>query len=204
MDIDADRCRSAADSETVSVDSEEYPLLDMECLHMHGHAYHHCCWLHRSSMTMFTGDATGTVLKSLDSYPVVLSSPTQFDPAAWMDSLSRVEVIAPQRLCPAHFECSEGPDVMAALNALRRQIVGYCRIGSDDELPGTEEACVPFIVDRLCTMIRENAKADGVELKVSDEDLSRLVVLPVAAKGILYRLKKKGLWAPEPKAEEAE
>ncbi len=73
-----------------------------------GHARHHYCVYDPSSAGVFTGDTFGLAYPqcaNAANLPLILpsSTPTQFDPEAWQQSLRRIHDLAPKRLYVTHY-----------------------------------------------------------------------------------------------------
>jgi glyoxylase-like metal-dependent hydrolase (beta-lactamase superfamily II) len=72
-----------------------------------GHARHHLCYWDETSRGWFTGDAFGLCLRELHTAdgPTVLptTSPSQFDPLAFHDTVARLLARHPRAVYPTHF-----------------------------------------------------------------------------------------------------
>jgi len=121
--IDPGRIRQMEDGETVSLAGRQ-----LEFRHTRGHAEHHFCIWDETSLGWFSGDMFGV------SYPwcrcrsgdFVLPSttPSQFDPAAYLASLDLLGSYAPQRLYLTHYGALDYS--LAKAQSLARQIHAYC------------------------------------------------------------------------------
>lgn len=123
--VDARRVRQVEDGETVSLAGR--PL---QFRHTRGHAEHHFCVWDEASRGWFSGDMFGVSYRwcRLPGGDFVLPSttPNQFDPAAYRDSLDLLCGYAPERLYLAHY--GELAYSAAKADLLRAQIHDYCEI----------------------------------------------------------------------------
>ena len=121
--IDANRMRLIEDGETVSLAGRQ-----LQFRHTRGHAEHHFCIWDEASRGWFSGDMFGV------SYPwcrlpagdFVLPSttPSQFDPEAYLASLELLGSYAPQRMYLTHYGALDYSAAKAQL--LAHQINAYC------------------------------------------------------------------------------
>jgi glyoxylase-like metal-dependent hydrolase (beta-lactamase superfamily II) len=129
--IEAARIRQMGDGERVSLAGRS-----LEFRHTRGHAEHHFCLWDAASRGWFSGDMFGV------SYPwcryadgdFVLPSttPSQFDPEAYLTSLALLASYSPQRVYLTHY--GELAYSAEKSRVLARQIAAYCEIASDDSL----------------------------------------------------------------------
>lgn len=120
-------------------DGESFTLGDRQILARHtpGHADHHLCLWDERSSGWFTGDMFGVCYPSFrfESANFVMPSttPTQFDPRAFEESLGLLAAAAPERLYLTHF--GELPFRDEALQLLKEQVRHYAELarqtGSD-------------------------------------------------------------------------
>ena len=127
--IDPQRVRQMQDGETVSLAGRQ-----LEFRHTRGHAEHHFCVWDETSRGWFSGDMFGV------SYPwcrfpeadFVLPSttPSQFDPEAYLVSLELLGSYSPQRMYLTHY----GELAYSAQKSqlLGRQIAAYCEYATAD------------------------------------------------------------------------
>jgi glyoxylase-like metal-dependent hydrolase (beta-lactamase superfamily II) len=128
LPVDATRIRQMQDGETVMLGDR--PL---KFLHTRGHAEHHFCVWDETSRGWFSGDMFGV------SYPwcrfpggdFVLPSttPSQFDPEAFLNSLQLLASYQPQRMYLTHSGALHYTPAVAHL--LQRQINEYRAIAAD-------------------------------------------------------------------------
>lgn len=93
-----------------------------------GHARHHFCVWDAHSAGMFTGDTFGLSYRELDgpwgAFLMPTTTPVQFDPQAWEDSLQRMLALQPERMYLTHYAMVESvPKLAEDLRAgLRRYV----------------------------------------------------------------------------------
>jgi glyoxylase-like metal-dependent hydrolase (beta-lactamase superfamily II) len=82
-----------------------------------GHAKHHFCVDDEASRGLFTGDTFGLSYREFDSargaFLMPTTTPVQFDPEAWSETLDRLLALAPQRLYLTHYGAVEGVPALA-------------------------------------------------------------------------------------------
>jgi glyoxylase-like metal-dependent hydrolase (beta-lactamase superfamily II) len=125
--VEEDRIRAMSDAETVTLAGRT-----LEFRHTRGHAEHHLCIWDATSRGWFSGDMFGV------SYPwcrfpqgdFVLPSttPSQFDPGAFVESVKLLGSYAPQRMYLTHF--GELAYSAGSAQLLVRQIEAYCELAT--------------------------------------------------------------------------
>lgn len=108
----ADRVVALADGESVKVGRTKITALDTP-----GHARHHNAYVCAGSC--FTGDVAGARLQGSD-YISVTGAPPQFDPVAYLDSITRLHEARFDRLFLSHF--GEFTDVSRHLTNYARRV----------------------------------------------------------------------------------
>lgn len=116
------RVREMQDGEALALAGRELVFR-----HTRGHANHHMCIWDEASAAWFTGDMFGV------SYPwfrfqsgdfvLPSSTPTQFDPAAFLESLELLAAAQPRAMYLTHY--GELPYNEQVLNLLRKQVETY-------------------------------------------------------------------------------
>lgn len=129
--VDPDRIRQIADGGTVSLAGRQ-----LEFRHTRGHAEHHFCVWDETSRGWFSGDMFGV------SYPwcrlpggdFVLPSttPSQFDPEAYLASLDLLGSYAPKRMYLTHY--GELAFSIEKTQLLAHQIEAYCEFAAAEAL----------------------------------------------------------------------
>jgi glyoxylase-like metal-dependent hydrolase (beta-lactamase superfamily II) len=87
--------------------------------HVPGHASHHLCWLRLESGDAFTGDMAGVRVPPAD-LTLAPTPPPEIDVEAWLESVDRIEAMAPRRLRLTHFGLVE--DVAEQLDRVREAL----------------------------------------------------------------------------------
>jgi glyoxylase-like metal-dependent hydrolase (beta-lactamase superfamily II) len=158
--IDAARIREMGDGECISLAGRR-----LEFRHTRGHAEHHFCIWDAASSGWFSGDMFGV------SYPwcrfpdgdFVLPSttPSQFDPEAYLASLALLSSYSPQRVYLTHY--GELAYSAEKSQLLAQQIAAYCEIASEDSLDAAalQLRLTEYSLDLLT---RFADSGDGVEL----------------------------------------
>ena len=119
-----------------SVDLNGRPLL---FLHTEGHARHHFCIYDERSNGFFTGDTFGLSYREFDTdcgaFVLPTTTPVQFDPEAWLESITRLMSYKPQRMYLTHYGMVE--DVKRLATDLTARLRDYVHIARDT-VPGPE------------------------------------------------------------------
>ncbi|MDH3388147.1 MAG: MBL fold metallo-hydrolase [Gammaproteobacteria bacterium] len=129
------RVTIAEDLERFSLNSRDLVFIDTP-----GHARHHFCIFDQASNGMFTGDTFGisyAPMKRLARGLIPTTPPTQFDPPALHDSVSRIMSMQPQRLYLTHY--GEFANPAAQLASFDRWIDEYVEVCGRAQ-PGDEPA----------------------------------------------------------------
>lgn len=79
----------------------------LRLLHTEGHALHHYCVWDTASRGIFSGDTFGISYREFDSargpFLFATTTPTQFDPDAWLATVDRLMALAPAAVYLTHF-----------------------------------------------------------------------------------------------------
>lgn len=163
--VDPGRIRQMLDGETISLAGRQ-----LEFRHTRGHAEHHFCVWDEASRGWFSGDMFGV------SYPwfrfpggdFVLPSttPSQFDPQTYLESLELLGRYKPQRMYLTHYGELLYSSEKARLLAL--QIEAYCEFAASDAVDAAQlqEQLGDHAV-QLMHQFGANDAATEVELKDS-------------------------------------
>lgn len=120
--VSEDRVLIAQDGFKVQLGGRELVFIDTP-----GHARHHYCVWDIKSQGFFTGDTFGISYRHFDTaddvYLLPTTTPVQFDPQGWHDSLDRMLAYNPQRMYLTHFSMVE--NVPALAQRLRSGIDAY-------------------------------------------------------------------------------
>ena len=97
---------------------------ELEFIHTEGHARHHYCVIHRAESAIFSGDTLGIAYPcfatSKGAFVFATTTPVQFDPDAWLESLDRIETSGVTRGFLTHF--GEVTDLGSLFTQLRGSI----------------------------------------------------------------------------------
>ncbi len=121
--VDAGRVRVLAGGEEIG---------DWEVAYTPGHARHHVSYLHRPSMTAFTGDVAGMRIGEGPVLPP--TPPPDIDLPAWRRSLEAIDSWGPSALALTHF--GTFGDVDDHLGSLRSNLEMVGRWGTELDLDG--------------------------------------------------------------------
>lgn len=126
--VDPLRVIHAEDEMVLDFSGRELLFLDTP-----GHARHHYCIFDKASNGLFTGDTFGASYPELNGgrAPLIFppTTPVQFDPDAWTQSLKRLMSLSPQRVFLTHFGMHEGLSDLAT--QLRLTIKDYADIARE-------------------------------------------------------------------------
>ena len=99
-------------------------------VHTPGHAFHHFCIYDESDNGFFAGDTFGLAYKELDdengAFIMPTTTPVQFDPDAWQDSLTRLLDYHPRNMYLTHF--GRVTEVARLARELRQDIENYANM----------------------------------------------------------------------------
>lgn len=112
--IEQQRIISAKDGFCLDFQGRKLTFLDTP-----GHAKHHVCIIDKSSQGMFTGDTFGVAYPELSTPTATFifppSSPVDFDPSAWEESIDRLIATGAQRAYLTHYGVVENLQVLAVM-----------------------------------------------------------------------------------------
>jgi len=98
-----------------------------------GHARHHFCVWDAASRGFFTGDTFGLSYREFDGpqgpFLMPTTTPVQFEPQAWMQTLDRLLSFAPERMFLTHYGCVENVPQLA--ESLRAGLQRYQALAHD-------------------------------------------------------------------------
>ena len=119
----------AEDRVIIADDGARVPLGDAELQFVDtpGHARHHFCIWDPVSRGFFTGDTFGLSYRDFDGpggpFLFPTTTPVQFEPDAWMQTLDRLLSFKPERMFLTHYGCVENVEHLAQV--LRTGIERY-------------------------------------------------------------------------------
>ena len=148
----------------------------LEARHTRGHANHHLCLWDAASRGWFTGDMFGVCYPEfrLPDGPFVMPSttPTQFDPEAFIESLDLLASYGPRRLYLTHF--GELGWEQKARELLQQQVMHYPelarQVGTDVE--ALSEALVEYTWAQLAARVPDDQRPSIAERIAADMGLN--------------------------------
>lgn len=125
--VEDSRIHAMSDAETVTLAGRT-----LEFRHTRGHAEHHLCIWDAASKGWFSGDMFGVSYPwcrfSKGDFVLPSTTPSQFDPTAFLESLKLLDSYAPQRMYLTH--CGELAYSADTADLLVRQIEAYCELAT--------------------------------------------------------------------------
>jgi len=162
--VEADRVIEAENGFELDFNGRRLVFLDTP-----GHARHHFCVVDEMSNGLFTGDTFGSSYPELNAgkarFIFPPTTPIQFDPSAWMQSLDRLMSLSPERIYLTHFGMHEGVEPLAKL--LRQTIEDYAEIALEFKQAENREekihdailqAGINYLLDSQCGFDTEAIK----------------------------------------------
>ncbi len=179
--IASERVRTMNDGETIALGSR---TLLFE--YTPGHAYHHFCIWDETDKSWFTGDTFGLCYKPMKLSPQPLliptTTPTQFDPEALKQSISKLLARNPRRMLLTHHGALAIEDRHRIEDWLHKQIDDFVEL-TRREMPNCENH--HMLADRLLDYYYDLTEQEGL-------DVSRQQVRSVLAMDL--ELNAQGLW----------
>ncbi|MCB1740661.1 MAG: MBL fold metallo-hydrolase [Gammaproteobacteria bacterium] len=183
--VTAERVVSIEDDGVIDLAGRE-----LLCIHSPGHASHHYCVYDRTSGSLFAGDTFGVSFREFDhdgrSFVFPTTSPVDFDPDQWHQTLDKLMSHAPQRVFVAHFGRVDA--VPEGERQLRLGIDAHARIArAAADAADRKSAIKSAITDLLLEMLRHHAsplsEAQSLERMATD--------LEINAQGLLVWLERQ-------------
>ena len=141
--INEDRVIAAEDNYCIDLNGRSLLVADTP-----GHARHHFCIYDELSRGWFTGDTFGLSYPeiSIDSgrYLLPTTTPVQFEPDAWQQSINRLLEKDPQRMYLTHFGMVENVQQLA--NKLSKDIITYTNIALSQQ---TQKPRIEKLIEKL-------------------------------------------------------
>jgi glyoxylase-like metal-dependent hydrolase (beta-lactamase superfamily II) len=171
LPIAADRMREVEDGQTINLGDRQ-----LEFRHTRGHADHHFCVWDEMSQGWFSGDMFGI------SYPwfrfpagdflIPTTTPTQFNPEAYLASLEVLGSYQPQRIYLTHY--GELAYTKELADVLARQVVSYCDLAPPHagDKAGLERALSDYTLGLLREFETSAQEAELCKLLAFDMDLN--------------------------------
>jgi glyoxylase-like metal-dependent hydrolase (beta-lactamase superfamily II) len=171
------------DEQRVIVAEDEYEITlanrTLKILDTPGHARHHFCVYDQTSNGFFTGDTFGLSYKELDNkdgaFILPTTTPVQFEPDAWQNTLTRMLEHQPKNMYLTHF--GRVTEIERLTKQLREGIDEYANIAkscmNDEEREQSiKEKITEHLQTKLLQRYSENEITNYTELFNSDLDLN--------------------------------
>jgi len=177
---------------TVAEDDSEIDFQGRKLLFIDtpGHARHHFCVIDRQRRAVFAGDMLGISYRVFDSDrgPFVFPSttPVQFEPEAFHDSLERIEAFNLEYAYLAHFgRIALSPGIFRALHQHVDRFVDIARQVESE--PDREAA----LIDRLAKYLFNEVKAHGSHIADDKIRMNLAMDVKLNAQGIDVWLERR-------------
>lgn len=159
------------------------------CLETLGHARHHIALWDEQSKGFFTGDTFGIAYPELDTdrghFALLPSTPIDFDPTAWHQTLERLLSYQPERLYLTHYCAVNTPGQMA--DDLHQLIDLYVEVALNCD----RDNCYQSISEQLKAHYMDRLKAHGCILEVSEIEALLDMDIGLCAQGLEVWLKRQ-------------
>jgi glyoxylase-like metal-dependent hydrolase (beta-lactamase superfamily II) len=148
LPVEASRIREMEDGSSVALAGRT-----LEFRHTRGHANHHFCIWDAVSRGWFSGDMFGVSYAWCrfrgGDYLLPTTTPTQFDPDAYAQSLQLLASYKPENVYLTH--CGQITFTTEKLSLLDRQVRDYADLAGKfrDDLPGLVEALFAYSIDMI-------------------------------------------------------
>jgi len=165
--IDKQRVTEAEDEFNLNFQGRELTIIDTP-----GHAKHHFCIVDKTSNGIFTGDTFGVAYPelSVDGQPFIFppSSPVDFDPDDWLESIDKLMATHCERAYLTHFCMVENLNPLA--DSLRQRIKIFANFAKQTT---TQDA----LTNKIKTYFIDEILATGCQL--SRENLFKILTLDI-------------------------
>jgi glyoxylase-like metal-dependent hydrolase (beta-lactamase superfamily II) len=185
--VEQSRVIEAADGLRLRLGSRE-----LLCLDTPGHARHHICIYDDQSRGIFSGDTFGLSYREFDTdqgpFLLATSTPIQFDPDAWRETLDRLMALSPQVIYLTHYCAVHEPTRLAQM--LRDSLDRFSAIAlSADAQPG--QARTEQIRSALLQWLLASLDQHGCKLTPSEIEQLMAMDLELDAQGLEVWLQKQ-------------
>ncbi len=184
--VPADRVIEAGDGYELDMNGRKLSFIDTP-----GHARHHFCVHDSLSAGIFTGDTFGLSYREFDTdngpFIFATTTPVQFDPDAWYQTLDRLMALKPKNFYLTHF--SAIPATAELEQGLRQSIKSFVEIAqnaaANNDQPREE------ILQRMEESLIAGLRAHGCQL--SDARCRELLAgdIDLNTQGLEFWLKSK-------------
>lgn len=168
------RARAVDDGEEIDLNGRK-----LKFIHSPGHAKHHFCIYDAASQGIFTGDTFGLSYREFDDengkFILPTSTPVQFAPQAWLQTLDRLMSLNPQRMYLTHFGMVE--DVVLLSQQLRQSIEEYVQIAqqcktAENRVEKLQQMLLQHTMDKLKALGKQHTEAEVHSLLDMDIQLN--------------------------------
>lgn len=180
------RVRVVQDAEALPFGARTFTFL-----HTRGHADHHMCVLDSGSNGVFTGDSFGLVYPALQHrglFAIPSTSPTDFDPAAALETLTRIVATGAERAYLTHF--GEHRDLAALADQLAPRVQAHGAIAEQAERAGLDGAELDAFCERE---VRAHFDALLARHGLDEPSARRLLETDIAlnAQGVAFAVRRR-------------
>ncbi len=144
-----------------------------------GHARHHICIVDECSKGIFSGDVFGVSYREFDTgkIPFVFppSTPVQFDPKAWHDTLDRLMTFNPERMYLTHYSMvTDIKEMCSRLHFLidKYVIIAKIHMNSSHRYQKIHEELSSLLLDEVTACGCELSQKETLDLLSIDLDLN--------------------------------
>ena len=172
--VQEQRVQSAHDGDIIDLNGRPLHVADTP-----GHARHHICLYDELSNAWFTGDTFGLSYPDIaiasGNYLLPTTTPVQFEPEPWLDSIDTLLSKQPERMFLTHYSVVENPQLLA--QKLRRDIQHYKNIASSithsaDRVNQIKQKLVEFTLNDLAKLGCSQPREELIDLLDTDITLN--------------------------------
>jgi len=169
LPIDKERVTEANDGFSIDFQGRELTFIDTP-----GHAKHHICIIDKTSQGMFTGDTFGVAYPELtsSSSPFIFppSSPVDFDPVDWVNSINTLMASGSKQAFLTHYGMVDNLETLASdLKNKVNVFAEFARAANDTKHLG--ELVTNYLVTNACANNPALSKQDVLDVLSLDLDL---------------------------------
>ena len=158
LPVPGERLRALDDGARIHVGQRE-----LRVKHLRGHAEHHFCLFDELSRGWFSGDMFGVSYPALRfadrAFVMPATTPTQFDPAAYLHSVDQLAQAKPQQIYLTHYGALQFRPEQAEL--LKQQLRAYMALAAQGERNG--DALQAAVLDITRSALQQLVDADSAE-----------------------------------------
>ncbi|MES9881843.1 MAG: MBL fold metallo-hydrolase [Sedimenticola sp.] len=184
LPIPEERVLQADDGLSISLGGRQ-----LVCIDTPGHARHHFTLWDEQSKGLFTGDTFGIAYPELNTerghFALLPSTPIDFDPERWQETLKRLMSYQPERVYLTHYCMAEQPADLA--KALLELIDIYVETALNSDPDNRYQS----IKERLKQHYLERLDAHGCTLEIEQIDALLNMDLGLCAQGLDVWLKRR-------------